>query len=446
MIKTGFSRLCINPPLGTPITGYFEERYTKGILDDLYVSAIAFDDSEKKALLISIDSLMFTKKQCDHMRSVISEYTKVPFDGIFISCSHTHTGPLYDYDHITKTQGDKIYDGFMINQMRDAAMFAIGDLKKSDFSIGEGKADRISFIRRFRMKDGSVMTNPGIDRDDIDHPLGTANETVKLVKIEREGGDDIYIVNFGVHPDTVGGEYISADFPGFVRSTTEAALPGIKCVFLNGAQGDVNHINPFPTAAEKNGTFIDFDGVPRGYEHARHMGMKIAGAVLGICAKTENVVSDKISYNSCTVTIASNAENHKIDEARKICDLHNSGRDSELPYEAMELTTAVAEAARIVDLYNGPESFDFCLSTLKLGQIAFAGLPGEPFTEIGRRIEKSSPFKSTLVCCLTNGGDTYFPTSSAYDEGGYEARSSFLKKGADNILVDGFQKLFEELA
>ncbi len=129
---------------------------------------------------------------------------------------------------------------------------------------------------------------------------------------------------------------------------------------------------------------------------------------------------------------------------KKICELHTSGRDDELPYKAMELTTVVAEAARIVDLYDGPKSFDYCLSTLKIGEIVFAGLPGEPFTEIGRRIEACSPFKATLVCCLTNGGDTYFPTSSAYDEGGYEARTSFLKKGADDVLVCGFQGLFKE--
>ena len=46
-----------------------------------------------------------------------------------------------------------------------------------------------------------------------------------------------------------------------------------------------------------------------------------------------------------------------------------------------------------------------------------------------------------MVCCLTNGGDSYFPTSSAYDEGGYEARTSRLKKGGDKILIDGMLEL-----
>ncbi len=33
-----------------------------------------------------------------------------------------------------------------------------------------------------------------------------------------------------------------------------------------------------------------------------------------------------------------------------------------------------------------------------------------------------------LVGSLTACGDTYFPTSSIYDEGGYETATSFLKK------------------
>ncbi len=445
MIKTGFSRKCINSPIGTPIIGYFEKRYTKGILDDIYVSTVAFDDGERQALIIAADLLEFSNEKCDTLRRLVSAHTKVPFDSVLITCSHTHTGPIYGFDNITKQAGAKEYDGFLESQMCLSAEEALKDVCESVFSTASSQADMVSFIRRFRMADGSVMTNPGINRDDIDCALGKSNDTVKLVKIERPDANDIFLVSFGVHPDTVGGEFISADFPGFVRSTLEGALPDTKCVFLNGAEGDVNHINPYPSEAEQRGMFIDFDGVPRGYKHAKHMGRKIAGAVLGVCTNAEEVASERISPCSITVTVAANSENSRIDEARRICEIHNSGRDELLPYKDMELTTVVAEATRIVSLYDGPESFDFTLCALKIGDIVFAGLPGEPFVEIGRRIEAASPFKFTVVCALANGGDTYFPTSSAYDEGGYEARTSFLKKGADDILVNGFADMFKSL-
>ena len=32
--------------------------------------------------------------------------------------------------------------------------------------------------------------------------------------------------------------------------------------------------------------------------------------------------------------------------------------------------------------------------------------------------------RQTLPCCLTNGAEGYYPMKEAYDEGGYEARSS----------------------
>ena len=49
-MKTGFSRLCITPYQGIAIAGYYEKRFVKGTLDDLYVSAVSFDDGEKKAV------------------------------------------------------------------------------------------------------------------------------------------------------------------------------------------------------------------------------------------------------------------------------------------------------------------------------------------------------------------------------------------------------------
>lgn len=444
-IKTGFARLCITPPLETPISGYYEARFTKGVLDDLYATAVAFDDGNKKSIVIAIDIIMLTQIQCNAYRKIIAEYCNIPVESVFITCSHTHTGPMIGKDFASEICGSPLYEEYLGIQMRDAAAYALDDVSDSKFYTAEGKAERISFIRRFRMKDCSVQTNPGINNPDVDHPLGTPNETVKLLKIVREDKEDIFIVNFGVHPDTIGGEYISADYPGFVCSTIESALPDTKCMFLLAPQGDVNHINPNPTKGDSNGLEITFDGCPRGYEHAKHMGRVIAGAVLQICDKAEELDVGEIECATQTITIPSNQENHKLDEARRIVELHESGRDSELPYKAMELTTVVAEAKRIVTLEHGPESYSFSLSAIKLGNFAFAGIPGEPFTEIANRIYTGSPFENTMLCCLTNGGDSYFPTSSAYDEGGYEARTSRLKKGGDDIVVNGTLELLNSI-
>lgn len=444
-MKTGYAKICINPPYGAPIVGYYEARFVKGIADDLYARAVAFDDGERKAVVIALDLCDLSKGQCDTIRNAIVEATGLDINAIFINCSHTHTGPVVGKDFASDLRSPESYLPFLIACVRDAAVYAINDLHESTVETAQGQAKNISFVRRYRMKDGSVATNPGVNHPDIDHALGEPNETVKLVKIIREGADDIFIVNFGTHPDSVGGEYISADYMGYVCSILERAVPGTKCMFLQGFQGDVNHVNVHPTPGESAISVIDFDSVPRSLKHAEHMGRIIAGAVLSICSITEPVKTDKISYGTKQVDLPSHQENHRLEEARYIHDMYTSGRAHELPFKEMGLTTAVAEAERIVRLENGPESFPFFLSAVKIGDLVFAGVGGEPFTELGNRICAASPFKETVLCALTNSAGGYIPTRKAYEEGGYEARSSSLRPGGDDIIVEGMRQLLSKL-
>jgi len=444
-MKTGYSKICINPPYGAPICGYYEERLTKGILDSLYARAVAFDDGENRAVVIALDLCTLAQKYYDLFKAAITEATGLDKDAIFINCSHTHTGPLVGKDFASDKRSTDAYDEFLVMSVRDAAVYALNDLAETRIESAQTVAKNISFIRRYRMKDGSVATNPGVNNPNIDHALGTPNETVKLVKLIREGADDIFMVNFGTHPDSVGGEYISADYMGFVCSILENAVPGTKCIFLLAPQGDVNHVNVHPTKGEAAISVIDFDSVPRSIKHAEHMGRIIAGAVLSVCSITEEVKADKISFASKRVDLPSNQENDRLEEARKIHELYTTGRAHELPYKEMELTTVVAEAERIMRLEKGPDSFPFFLSAIKIGDMVFAGIGGEAFTEIGNRICAASPFDTTVLCCITNSAGGYIPTKQAYSEGGYEARSSSLKPGGDDIIVEGMTELLKSL-
>ena len=444
-MKTGFSKICINPPYGAPITGYYERRAVKGILDDLFVRTIILDDGAAQAAIVALDLCYLPQEFFDAMKRIISEATGIHEKAVFINCSHTHTGPLVGKDFASEQESSDAYNSYLLNCVRDSALYAQQDLKESVFETAQGEAKGISFVRRYRMKDGSVATNPGVKNPNIDHALGQPDETLNLIKILRDGGKDIYLVHFGTHPDSVGGEYISADYMGFVCKTVEQAIGNIDCMFLLGFQGDVNHVNVAPTPGEEAISVIDFDSVPRSIRHAEHMGRVIAGAVLSICSVTEPCEVGKIRFGTTTVELPSHQENHRLDEANHIMALYEAGRANELPYKEMELTTVVAEATRIVNLQNGPESFTFGLSAISIGDIVFAGVGGEPFTEIGCRIRAASPFKKTILCALTNSATGYIPTTSAYAEGGYEARSSSLKPGGDDIIVEGMNQLLKTL-
>ena len=172
----------------------------------------------------------------------------------------------------------------------------------------------------------------------------------------------------------------------------------------------------------------------------------VAGAVLQVFDKVTYTDVDSLKFLQRTIQIPSNMPNPEdLPEARRIEALHQAGRDCDLPYEGMMLTTVVAEAERMLKLADGPEYFNMELSGLAVGPVAFVGIPGEPFTGIGRALKKAPGWTLVLPTCLTGGDDGYFPMREAYDEGGYEARSSPFRAGVAERIIDEGLSLLDEL-
>lgn len=454
-LSVGFARVNINPMRGVGIAGYFISRVVEGVLDDLHASCVSVSLGKERVLLISLDLLQINTAISDKYRDAISSATGVPRSAIYMHCQHTHTAPYVDPERENLFVGEYVdnereliieYQGFVGHRLVDVALDAIASEREAKMGFGVGRASNIAFIRRFRMKDGSVRTNPGVNNPDIVAPIGELDERVSVVRFDREGAESVVIVNYANHPDVVGGCKVSADWPGFTCSTVEKALDNVKCIFFNGAQGDVNHVNVHPTKGYLNDLFMDFDDVARGYGHARYMGRVVAGAVLQVFDKVEYTKVDSLKYAERIVNVPSNMPTpEEAKEAHKINDLHLAGRDDELPYEGMLLTTVVAEAGRMVRLEHGPEFFPMPLSSVSIGRVAFFGVPGEPFNGIGRAIKESPEYDLVIPTCLTNGSQGYFPMKDAYDEGGYEAKSSSFKAGVAEFIIDEGLKLLTDL-
>jgi hypothetical protein len=74
--------------------------------------------------------------------------------------------------------------------------------------------------------------------------------------------------------------------------------------------------------------------------------------------------------------------------------------------------------------------------------VAFVGLGGEVFNEIGKAIKAASPFPHTVVITHCNGAAGYLPTQPSYDEGGYEIKSSpFAPAAAEQVVKEAVQML-----
>jgi hypothetical protein len=300
------------------------------------------------------------------------------------------------------------------------------------------------------MKDGRVLTNPGVNNPDIVRPVGNPpDDEVQVLRIDRTGAKPICLINFQTHPDVVGGETVTADWPGLTRTVFEAATGGeTLCLVINGTQGDVNHVNVQPKPGERNDLARDFDDVDRGYGHAKHMANVLAGAALSVWMKCAPLAAGEIRYATENVRVPSQRERDpaKLALARKYWELHRAGRDAEIPFKGMELTTEVARAGRMLRLENGPDSFELPVMAVAIGDaLAFCAFPGEPFNDIGKAVKKASPFKLTLLACLTNGSRGYFPFSDSYAQGGYESATSPFGPSVADDLIAGSRRLLDGL-
>ena len=448
-LKVGFAQVNINPPLGIGIQGYYVPRYARGFLDDLEAETLVLSCAGTRIALISVDNCGISTEQVMIYRAAIEAATGLAGDHIWISASHTHTAgflaPTTAFD--ADPQVIARYAAFVGERLVDAVKLALADLKPGKMAYIVGRAPkRVAYIRRYKMKDGTTMTCPPVEDTGIDHPIGELDQRVNVLRFDREGRESVVLVNYGLHADTVNGDMISADWPGYMRKTVEKTLDGTKCMFFVGAMGDVGSTNVHPSGGDMNDTEISFDNEMKSPGMARFIGHALAGTILQVFDKAAYVDVDNIRVIQSNLSVPSNMPTPaELKLAIRYKELHDAGRDDEIPYTAMELSTVVAEALRMYRLKDGPEAFTLNMSGMKIGPIALVAIPGQPFTDAGVAIKDTPGFDLILPCTQTNGSEGYFPSGSAYAEGGYETRTSPYKAGVAERIVEEAKALLERL-
>ncbi|MBR2973830.1 MAG: hypothetical protein IKC41_06430, partial [Clostridia bacterium] len=140
MLKAGFSRVDVTPPLGSYVAGVFYPRFAKEVLDPIELNAIAVSDGEETALIIAADFLMIVKKYADIIKDIISEKTGVPVTNIMIPCLHQHTSIKI----AEMPQGileDKAYIDVLYRKFADVATMAINDMEEAQLFYGQEETE-----------------------------------------------------------------------------------------------------------------------------------------------------------------------------------------------------------------------------------------------------------------------------------------------------------------
>ena len=94
MLKVGYSQVNANPPLGIGIEGYFVPRVAKGFLDDIEVISMVLTCGDTTVAVVSVDVCFMNEDLIDRFCMAAEKATGIKKENIFLSATHTHTGPL----------------------------------------------------------------------------------------------------------------------------------------------------------------------------------------------------------------------------------------------------------------------------------------------------------------------------------------------------------------
>lgn len=432
-VKMGFCRSDITPPLGVIIPGYFYERRAEGVIDPLYINALAVQDGEKSAVVLVCDLIGAYCDAGTALAQKVAEATGLDYEAVFICHTHTHTGPAVMHH---REENDPMYQAWFLRRLCDAAVMALRDCRPITCVKGfEGQTKGLTFYRRYKMKNGAYQTWASRGDPNILEPAGKADESLRFVRVGREDGDEIVLVNFQCHPDNVSNCMISADFPGYLRAKVEGEKPGTRCVFLNGCQGNLDYVD-----------WQHLSTCQKKIDAAIELGTGLADFVLAHYDEAADVEGEGVAYGKIVKQCHTKRDPAKLPEALRIIDIHENGNELEELGPDWIATPMVTDAYIQRRLEQEDLTYvPMTVSAVTVGGVALVGLPGEPFCEIGVQIRDHSPYPMTMVCCLTNGCEGYYPTEEAFDQGGYEPGGTRFPKGIAEILRDAALELLQNM-
>ena len=435
MLKAGYAQEVITPPAGVDLAGYFNIRLNTGMYDDLYVKVVAMEIDGKRTALVSLELCSITKVMFDAIKTRIdAEFGEGLYENMLICATHTHTGPRF----INKEQQPDEVTQYAFDQTVDAVVRAV---KRAFMSLlpAELEATKVfnnpyGFVRRYWMTSGDIVTNPGWRNPNIDKPECDYDRTINILALKQCGRLAALICNIANHGDTIGGNFVSADWYGrFAQAVQHELKSSLPVMVLDDASGNINH---FDFHQQINQT---------GYHEAVRIGRGYARIVLDALADLKPVAAHKLQIKNTTVTIPHRQlSDEEVAAAQNILDTVPDIK-KEGDFESQDLANKVPAALRYfaqraLDCKaKSTPSHECRLTTIEIGdKLAFFSLPGEPFNGIAEAIRSASPYEYTFIAELAQSPSGYVPMAECFARGGYE-----VQPGVDTVAPEAAQAIID---
>src|SRR3954468_19113300 len=391
-LRAASVKVDITPKTPQWLLGY-QARQSNGVHDNIYHRVLALEAGGTPFYLISTDVCLFSPNFFDSVMRDLQNRTGVDPAHVWWSVTHTHAAPELGPPDMYKAllgrsdhDWDREYTAFATNALIEAVKTARGKLEPARLSFATTTANA-NINRRARDVDGKVSL--GLNPD------GPVDRQVNLLRLTRPDGSPIaLVVNYAMHGTVMSGQNlkISGDAPGIVASYLEEQLGG-TVLYVNGAAGNIAPIYSV-YGDPSSGHLSQFRVL---------LGDRVIAAARAMAPGTDRVV---IRHGQ-----------HVVETARR--------EDLVWPDELAAYATTDRQRIRLP------------LRFVAINDTLIWSAPVEMFCEIGINIREKSPFRQTFYFGYTNGWFGYLPTAKAFEEGGYEPRTSPFTAAAEENVTTG---------
>ena len=437
MLNIGLATEVITPPFGTGLAGYFNYRPARGVYDDICVRAMAVEQDGKRSGFIVFDLCYLLNHFITNLKMELRAAGIDFAEDIIISATHTHTGTAIGLSKPNVAES-AAYAGAIHAAVR-AMKRALKSMAPAELSYAERDENPCAYVRRYFMKSGAVVTNPTRCNPDIVGPETDFDKHIRILAVKQEGRISAVLVNLANHCDTVGGDIVSADWPGRMEAEIQYALKEDVPVFqLTDASGNINHFDVHQKIDQTN------------YGEACRIGRIYGKIVVDMLKELKPVEVGEMEVSHVKVEVP----NRKITpeeyaKAEKyLKDTENAPvTGGDLTSEGLangDVTVLRYFAKRILNCAEKSKPSRLCkLTRVNFGkELAFVSLPGEPFNGIAQAIRKASPYKRTFVIELAQSEGAYVPMHDCFERGGYEVQPDVdtVAPEASDVLIEASVK------
>ncbi|MEA4887904.1 MAG: neutral/alkaline non-lysosomal ceramidase N-terminal domain-containing protein [Clostridiaceae bacterium] len=435
-MKCGFFELDITPALGSIIPGSFEARYSDTVRDTLFVRAFVCLHNGKNAAIVSVDCVGITADITERIRSRVASMTPIKRREIMVMATHCHAGgPTLNWGE--EVVRNEFYIQNLVDKAADSIIVAYQRAERVELKKGTEHLCDVSFIRVFKMKDGSFKTNPGAENaNKIDCPCSEIDDDVLVLTANRNGAPIGAIVNFALHPAIVAANETSGDYiSSLSREMKKVCGPDFVTVFINGACGDINHIN---TSDYATSTKPGRD---------RYIGRKLSEKVLSAIQNSQ-AFSGNIDVSEKEISVRLRKPTaEQLLQSKEILDVLGD-----------ELTECVlAKGKDYVDVFFAMQALQIqadkntqrsvYLQIIKIGDVSVFGIPCQIFVNYGKKI-KAACGVGCMISAFANDYCGYVPTKECMKKGVYEATlapTSALEANTGDKICDAIIEMYRTI-